>query len=128
MTTTARVLVVDDDPEIGKIVCRVLEPQGYAVEWSGNPLDALRRALEDPPDVVILDVAMPRLGGWEICEILRRQSHTRDVGVLFLTGHAGVKDRITAMQVGASDFVAKPFAPNELRTKVAALADKGRLR
>lgn len=126
--SAARVLVVDDDPEVGTIVCRVLEPQGYAVEWSGNPLDALRRALADPPDVVILDVAMPKLGGWEICEILRRQSHTRDVGVLFLTGHADVKDRITAMQVGASDFVAKPFAPDELRSKVAALAGQGRSR
>jgi DNA-binding response OmpR family regulator len=123
-----RVLVVDDDPEIGTVVSRVLEGQGYAVEWSGNSVDALRRALADPPDVVILDVAMPRLGGWELCEILRRQSHTRDVGVLFLTGHAGVKDRITAMQVGGSDFVAKPFVPSELRRKVAELAGKGEMR
>jgi DNA-binding response OmpR family regulator len=119
---------VDDDPEIGTVVSRVLEGQGYAVEWSGNSVDALRRALADPPDVVILDVAMPRLGGWELCEILRRQSHTRDVGVLFLTGHAGMKDRITAMQVGGSDFVAKPFAPSELRRKVAELAGKGEIR
>ena len=73
------------------------------------------------PDLVILDVNMPGMTGWEFCAILRRQSATREVPVLFLTGRSEVKDRITAMQLGGSDFLAKPFGADDLRRKVRAL-------
>ncbi len=64
---------------------------------------------------------MPGMTGWEFCAILRRQSATREVPVLFLTGRSEVKDRITAMQLGGSDFLAKPFGADELRRKVRSL-------
>ena len=113
-----RIVVVDDDPAVIRAVTAVLEAEGYRVEAAPNQAQALRMVLEDPPALVVLDVNMPGLDGWELCDILRRQSHTRDVPVLFLTGRADLRDQITAMQVGGSDYVTKPFRPDELRAKV----------
>ena len=114
----ARIVVVDDDPAVVRAVTAVLEAAGYRVEGARDQREALRAVLEDPPALVVLDVNMPGLDGWELCDILRRQSHTRDVPVLFLTGRVDVRDQITAMQVGGSDYVTKPFRPEELRAKV----------
>jgi DNA-binding response OmpR family regulator len=115
------VLVVDDDASTRSAVSSALAGEGYDVDWYGDPVEALRQALADPPAVVVLDVTMPELDGWELCEILRRQSQTREVPVLFLTGRTDVRDRITAMQVGGSDFITKPFRAYDLRAKVRAL-------
>lgn len=118
---TLRILVVDDDPPVLAAVSQVLDGAGYLVDTEADSREGLRRAIERPPDLVVLDVQMPGLTGWELCEILRRQSHTRDVPVLFLTGRAEIRDRITAMQVGGSEYLAKPFSPDALRSKVESL-------
>jgi DNA-binding response OmpR family regulator len=115
------VLVIDDDATVRAAVSSALSGEGYDVEWYGDGASALRQALASPPDAIVLDVGMPGLDGWELCEILRRQTQTRDVPVLFLTGRTDVRDRITAMQVGGSDFISKPFHARELRAKVRAL-------
>ena len=119
--TRPRVLLVDDDATVRAAVSAALAGEGYDVDWFGEPEEALRQLLASPPAVVLLDVGLPRLDGWELCEILRRQSQTRDVPVLFLTGRTEVRDRITAMQVGGSDFISKPFRARDLRDKVRAL-------
>jgi DNA-binding response OmpR family regulator len=116
-----RVLVIDDDATIRAAVSSALSGEGYDVDWYGDATEALRHALAAPPDAIVLDVGMPGLDGWELCEILRRQTQTRHVPVLFLTGRTDVRDRITAMQVGGSDFISKPFHARELRAKVRAL-------
>jgi DNA-binding response OmpR family regulator len=122
----ARIVVVDDDPAVLRAVTAVLEADGYRVEGVHDQHEALRAVLEDPPALVVLDVNMPGLDGWELCDILRRQSHTRDLPVLFLTGRADLRDQITAMQVGGSDYVTKPFRSAELRAKVEAWVHKRR--
>ncbi len=124
----ARIVVVDDDPAVLRAVTAVREAAGYRVEGARDQREALRAVLEDPPALVVLDVTMPGLDGWELCDILRRQSHTRDVPVLFLTGRADLRDQITAMQVGGSDYVTKPFRPEELRAKVEAWVGRPRSR
>jgi DNA-binding response OmpR family regulator len=116
-----RVLVVDDDPEIVDAVGEALQDDGYLVETATDGAAALKRVLEAPPDLIVLDVRMPNLNGWEFCEIVRRQSHTRDVPVLFLTACSEVRDQITAMQVGGSDHLPKPFRLAALRDKVRSL-------
>lgn len=116
-----RILLVDDDPAVRGAVSSALAGEGYDVDWFADAEEALRQLLATPPAVVLLDVGMPRLDGWELCEILRRQSQTREVPVLFLTGRTDVRDRITAMQVGGSDFISKPFRARDLRAKVRAL-------
>jgi DNA-binding response OmpR family regulator len=118
---SSRVLVVDDDPDIVDAVGEALEHDGYLVETATDGATALKRVLEAPPDLIVLDVRMPNLNGWEFCEIVRRQSHTRDVPVLFLTACSEVRDQITAMQVGGSDHLAKPFRLDVLREKVRSL-------
>lgn len=115
------ILVVDDDPDVVEAVGVVLEDDGYRVETATDGPAALKSVLEAPPDLIVLDVRMPRLNGWEFCEIVRRQSHTRDVPVLFLTGRGEMRDQITAMQVGGSGHLRKPFRIEDLRDKVRAL-------
>ena len=116
-----RVMLVDDDAAVRSAVSGALAGEGYDVACIGDAEEALRQALAEPPSLVLLDVTMPRLDGWELCEILRRQTQTRHVPVLFLTGRTDVRDRITAMQVGGSDFISKPFHARDLRAKVRAL-------
>jgi len=125
-----RVMVVDDDEAIGPAIRLLLEPEGFSVEAPGEGRAALPLLLRDPPDLLILDVNMPEMSGWELCAILRRQSLTRDLPILYLTGRHEVKDRITAMQFGASDYLSKPFTSEELVRKVRALvpARSGALR
>jgi DNA-binding response OmpR family regulator len=116
-----RVVVVDDEPSVGAAVRDLLAPEGYHVDAPTDPESALPELLRSAPDLVILDVNMPGMTGWEFCSLLRRQSATRTVPVLFLTGRQEVRDRITAMQVGGSDYLAKPFGAEELRRKVRSL-------
>jgi len=123
-----RVLVVDDDPEIVDAVGEALQDDGYLVETATDGATALKRVLEAPPDLIVLDVRMPNLNGWEFCEIIRRQSHTRDVPVLFLTACSEVRDQITAMQVGGSDHLPKPFRLAALRDKVRSLTRESKTR
>ena len=123
-----RVLVVDDDPEIVDAVGEALQDDGYLVETATDGATALKRVLEAPPDLIVLDVRMPNLNGWEFCEIVRRQSHTRDVPVLFLTACNEVRDQITAMQVGGSDHLPKPFRLAALRDKVRSLTRESKNR
>jgi len=119
-----RVMLVDDDAAVRSAVSGALAGEGYDVDCLGDAEEALRQALAAPPSLVLLDVTMPRLDGWELCEILRRQSQTREVPVLFITGRTDVRDRITAMQVGGTDFISKPFHAKDLRAKVRALVGR----
>ncbi len=123
-----RVVVVDDDPAIGQAIRDLLAADRLAVESPGDGRAALPSLLRAAPDLVILDINMPEMSGWELCAILRRQPATRSVPILFLTGRHTVKDRISAMQFGGSDYLAKPFNPDELRRKVRALLSSRRQR
>ena len=116
-----QIVVVDDDPDIGPAIRDVLESRDVHVEIPGDARAALPGILREAPDLVILDVNMPGMSGWELCAILRRQSTTRAVPILFLTGRHEVKDRITAMQFGGSDYLSKPFSVESLREKVQSL-------
>ncbi len=116
-----RIVVVDDEPGVGAAIRDLLSPDGYAVEAPADARTALPELIRAAPDLVILDVNMPGMSGWELCAILRRQSTTRGIPILFLTGRQELKDRITAMQLGGSDYLAKPFGADELRRKVRAV-------
>jgi DNA-binding response OmpR family regulator len=120
-----RAVVVDDDEAIGAAIRTLLEPEGIAVEVLADAQAALPELLRAAPDLVILDVNMPGMSGWELCAILRRQSATRTIPILFLTGRLEIKDRITAMQLGGSDYLAKPFGADDLRRKVRSLLVAG---
>ena len=116
-------MVVDDDRTVSTAVRELLTPDGFAVDCPTDPKTALVETIREAPDLVILDVNMPGMSGWEFCALLRRQTATREIPVLFLTGRREVRDRITAMQVGGSDYLAKPFGAEELRRKVSSLLE-----
>jgi DNA-binding response OmpR family regulator len=126
--TNASVFIVDDDPTLIAAVAEVLSDDGYRVAGASDSRAGLLAVLSDPPDLLVLDVNMPGLNGWEICDIVRRQTTTQDVPVLFLTGRSEVRDQITALQVGGTDHLSKPFRVEELRRKVHALTSGRRRR
>jgi len=121
---TSRVFVLDDDPAMVEAVMAVLVHDGFEVDGTSDAGSFLRTVLRTPPDLVVLDVNMPGLTGWEICDILRRQPVTAGLPVLFLTGRGEVADRITAMQVGGTDHLTKPFRAEDLRARARALTGR----
>lgn len=118
---TCRILVVDDLPENVDLLEAYLEPLGYCVAKASNGADALRKAQEETPDVILLDVMMPGLDGYEVCRRLKAGAETAVIPVLILTALAAREDRVRAMEAGADDFLAKPFNGLELLTRVRSL-------
>jgi len=113
-----RVLVVDDDETVSEVVRRYLERDGYEVDTVTDGVVALERAVANPPDLLVLDLMLPGLDGVEVCRRLR-QRHA--VPVIMLTAKGDVDDRVAGLEVGADDYVTKPFSPRELTARVAAV-------
>ena len=118
---THRILVVDDEPDITALVAYHLAKTGYRVSTATNGADALRAAREERPDIVVLDLMLPGLSGYEVLAELRKRDETRDVGVILLTARREEADRIKGLSLGADDYLTKPFSPHELALRVAAL-------
>jgi DNA-binding response OmpR family regulator len=119
----ARVLVVDDDPTVAEVVARYLERDGFVVETSRDGRDALQRALADLPDLVVLDLMLPGLDGLQVCRRLRALA---PVPVIMLTARGEESDRVIGLELGADDYVAKPFSPKELAARVRAVLRRAR--
>ena len=116
-----RVLVIEDSDVIQRLIEVCLRPAGFEVETACDGPTGLDAALADPPDLVILDVGLPRMDGWEVLARLRESPVTRHLQVLILTAHAQETNRERAGQVGADAFLTKPFRPNELRAVATEL-------
>ena len=116
-----RILVVDDEPDITALVAYHLAKAGYRVSTAANGPDALRAAREERPDLLVLDLMLPGISGYDVLAELRRLDETRDVGVILLTSRREEADRIRGLSLGADDYLAKPFSPAELSLRVAAL-------
>lgn len=115
---STQILVVDDDANIRQVLRFALEQAGYAVQEAENGAAGLERFEECGPDLVILDVMMPEMGGTEVCRRIRRVS---DVPVLFLSSRDDEIDRVVGLELGADDYVPKPFSPRELVARVKAI-------
>jgi DNA-binding response OmpR family regulator len=113
-----RVLVIEDDPNVAEVVGRYLAREGYTVETDCDGEAGLARALADPPDLVVLDLMLPSLGGLEVC---RRLRSVAPVPVIMLTARGEETDRIAGLELGADDYVSKPFSPRELTARVKAV-------
>jgi len=116
-----RILVVDDEPDITALVAYHLARSGYRVSTATTGPDALRAARDERPDVVVLDLMLPGVSGYEVLRELRQRQETRDVGVILLTARREESDRIKGLSLGADDYLTKPFSPQELTLRVAAL-------
>jgi two-component system, OmpR family, response regulator MprA len=119
MAEQARILVVDDEPAVQSALSRALSMEKYEVAQAADGIQALERLGEDPYEAVILDIAMPRLDGLEVCRRLRQGGDRTPV--LMLTARGEVDDRVAGLDAGADDYLVKPFALRELLARVRAL-------
>lgn len=113
----ARVLIIEDDPSIGKLLRRALMLEGYEVEWATTGPEGLRLFEQTTPDLVILDLMLPGMDGIEVC---RRMRETSQVPILMLTARDAVEDRVLGLDSGADDYVVKPFDVDELLARLRA--------
>jgi DNA-binding response OmpR family regulator len=118
-----RVLLVDDDPTVRDVVRRYLEREGLPVEVVGDGTTALARALADPPALVVLDLMLPGLSGLEVCRAIRAAG---PVPIVMLTALGEEADRVLGLELGADDYVTKPFSPRELTLRVLSVLRRSR--
>lgn len=116
-----RVLVVEDSPPLRASLATLFEGQGHRVDFAADGVEGLRLALESPPDVLLLDIGLPRLGGLQVCQQLRARAD-RHVPVLMLTARDAVADKLSGFAAGADDYLVKPFSGDELLARCLALS------
>ena len=118
MPDVARILVVDDEPKIVQLVRDYLERAGFAVSTARDGHEALMRARQERPDLIVLDLGLPQLDGLEVTRRLRRDS---GVPIIMLTARDDETDKVVGLELGADDYVTKPFSPRELEARVRAV-------
>jgi DNA-binding response OmpR family regulator len=117
-----RVLVVEDESDIARLVKHTLEREGdFSVEIATSGADALEHVSSDMPGLVVLDLNLPVLTGFEVCRILRSRAATSRLPIIILTARAAETDRVSGLELGADDYVTKPFSPRELAARVRAV-------
>ena len=116
-----RVLIVDDDPDIVRLVSYNLSHAGYDVRSATTGRAALDLVQKQPPDLVVLDVMLPDVDGLEVCRTLRQHAPTRRIPILMLTARGEEIDRVVGFELGADDYVSKPFSPRELVLRVKSI-------
>jgi twitching motility two-component system response regulator PilG len=109
-----KVLCIDDSPTVCKAVELMLDRNGYDISTIENPLTALSLVFQIRPDLILCDIAMPELDGYELCAMLRQSTAFRQTPILMLTGKDGFIDRVRARMVGATDYLTKPFGEHEI--------------
>ena len=122
-TPVGRILVIDDDVALAEVVGRYLELDGFEVSFAHDGQAGLESALADLPDLVVLDLMLPKLDGIEVC---RRLRDVAPIPVVMLTARGEEDDRIAGLQIGADDYVTKPFSPRELSARVQAVLRRTR--
>jgi len=114
-----RILLVEDEPSVRLTVTDLLTDEGYDVETASDGPSGLKRASEEPYDVIVLDVMLPGMNGLDVCRELRRLG--KDVAVLMLTARGQLTDKVVGLKLGADDYLVKPFEPAELLARIEAL-------
>jgi two-component system response regulator MprA len=119
MALREKIVVIDDDAKITSMLKRSLAFEGYAVSTASNGQEGLRMLLQEDPNLVVLDVMMPQIDGWEVCRRIREGGS--EVPILMLTAKDEVSDRVKGLDLGADDYLVKPFALEELLARVRSL-------
>lgn len=115
--SSPRILVVEDEPSIRDTIVYALESEGMLVDWTASGAEALAKAAEATYQLIVLDVGLPDMSGFDVCRTLRISN---EVPVIFLTARASEIDRVVGLEIGADDYVTKPFSPRELSARVRA--------
>ena len=126
MNDKPTILLADDDSTVAALVARALEPAGYRFQRAETGPETLASAARSAPDLILLDVEMPGLSGWEVLARLRESPATRTTPVVMLTGCGGLGEKIDGINLGADDYITKPFSLDELRARVFGLLRRHR--
>ena len=126
MPATPTVLIADDDSGVVDLLRVYLRPLNCRILTASDGEEALRIAQEEVPDIVLLDVLMPKMSGWEVCQSLKAVQRTGNICVVLITGKGDVKDRLTGLQVGADDYLVKPFDREEVFKRLQPLVERAR--
>jgi len=116
----SKILVVDDEAHILELVRFNLEKDGYRVVTAQDGLEALKLAREERPDLIVLDVMLPGVDGFEVCRMIQRDNETGEIPIIMLTARSEEIDKILGLEIGADDYMTKPFSPRELLARVKA--------
>src|SRR5438128_7376905 len=122
-----RVLVVEDERDVADLIRYNLTKEGYDVVVAPTGSDALKQAREVHPDLVLLDIMVPQLNGWEVCRRLKQDAETKSIPVIMVTGRVEEGDKVLGFEMGADDYVTKPFSPRELLARIRAVARRRRM-
>jgi putative two-component system response regulator len=123
----ARIMVVDDVSTNLKLLDLLLTSEGYRVDTYTRGIDALEAATTAPPDIILLDVSMPEMDGYEVCRRLKNEEHLQNIPVLFISAHAETADKVKGFEVGGVDYITKPFHVAEVRARVGTHLKLARL-
>ena len=118
---SARILVIEDEPDILELICYNLKQAGFQVEGAEDGESALELIEEKPVDLIVLDLMLPGIDGLEVCRLLKQNAEYKDLPVLMLTARTEEVDRIVGLELGADDYVIKPFSPRELVLRIRAI-------
>ena len=119
-----RVVIIEDERDVSRLLEFNLKGAGYEVECAATGADGLAAVRAHPPDVVVLDLMLPDQSGYDVCKTIRAEGPIADIGVLMLTAKGEAEDRILGLEVGADDYVVKPFVVREVVLRVTALANR----
>jgi DNA-binding response OmpR family regulator len=121
----SKILVVDDEPEAVELVEFNLKQAGFSVTSAADGAEALTKARMTPPDLIVLDLMLPEINGLEVCKMLRRDAATAALPIIMLTAKAAEIDRVLGLELGADDYITKPFSPRELVLRIQKLLQRG---
>jgi DNA-binding NarL/FixJ family response regulator len=119
-----KILIVDDELDCQTVLAMFLESEGYEIESASSGVEALTRFKENPPDLVISDIVMPQMDGFELCRRLRASRLGQLIPFIFLSGQGELESRIEGYAIGADDYLVKPFEPDEILAKIKAQIDR----
>jgi two-component system alkaline phosphatase synthesis response regulator PhoP len=119
-----KILFVDDEVDLVKTVTFSLEAEGYTVLVSYNGEDALNQARRENPDLILLDIMLPKLDGYKVCRLLKFDERYKQIPILMLTAKTQEKDKIVGIETGADEYITKPFDMDELMEKIKAYLNK----
>jgi two-component system alkaline phosphatase synthesis response regulator PhoP len=120
-TPSKKILIVEDEPDILQLVKLYLEKEGFRTSTAVNGAQALKKVKEDKPDLIVLDLMLPEIDGLEVCKRLRSVPDTAMLPIIMLTAKAEESDTVIGLELGADDYVAKPFSPKALVARIKAL-------
>ncbi len=118
-----KVLICDDEPYIRESVSYVAREAGYEVHTAADGKEAVQKAVKELPDLIFLDLMMPRRNGFQVCQALRAEESTKGIHIIILTARGQDVDRVHGEQAGANEYLTKPFSPRKLRQRMHEILD-----